>query len=421
MNGSNTVLSGHIMNKSTKWEIALFVFLLFFLTSPYFFWDWYGNLFVNILMTTFALVLAWRHSKQIQNKQKALLVFYVLVWLFYLLNEFSKGARLGVVAYMPYVLLGLMPFIEKEFAKKVFNHFVTLYAVLIGLSMISWIAALTGLISPMGELGMGNEAMEAQKKIYMVYPLSLVSISGIEQVTRFCGFFDEPGMVGTIGGLILCALRYNMKDWRCIIVLLSGLLSTSMFFYGLTLVFWLSELILVRKKFGLLILLVLGIFTSYLVTKDNEAVSYLVWERFEWDSKKGDFKGNSRSISQSSSVLNNLTASGELWFGVKDKEAFWDDNFGSASIFNVIAMYGLVFVTLYITWLIAVGYHYRYNKWDYLLYCFAVVGCLYQRPDVFSMPHTFLFVCIARYMNFQVGSPISKLKKKKIIPYIAHA
>ena len=193
-----------------------------------------------------------------------------------------------------------------------------------------------------------------------------------------------------------------MKDWRCIIIFLSGLLSTSMFFYGLAAVYWLSELVFVRKRFGIVLLLVLGVGVSYQLTKDNDAVSYLVWDRFEWDSKEGRFAGSTRGGEIETAAIDRIRATGEIWFGVKDKDAYWDEMRGTASINNIIAMHGIVFVTLYIAWLLVVGYRYKNNWWDYLLYCFVVVGCLYQRPDIFSLPHTFLFVCTARYYELQL-------------------
>lgn len=403
------------LTKKDNLEAYLLVFLLFFLTSPYFFWAWYGNLFVNILVSTIAMILIWRHSDKIKGKSKTIFTFYVILWLFYLLNEFSKGARLGVVAYFPYVMLGFVPFIKKDFGRVVFNRFTTIFAILIGLSMISWVLAMTGAISPIGELGMDNESLEAQRKAYLVYPLSLVAIGNIAEFTRFCGFFDEPGMVGTISALILCAKRFNMKDWRCIIILLAGLLSTSMFFYGLVAVYWIAELLFVKKIIGPVLLIVVGISFFYVATKDNDAVSYLVWDRFEWDSKNGGFAGNTREGESTTLAINKMKASGEIWFGVKDKEAYWDEMMGTSSIYNIFAMHGIIFTVLYVSWILFVGYHYRGSRWDYLLFCFVVVGCMYQRPGIFDLPFTFLYICIARYNEYQTSDYVPIRSRRKTI------
>lgn len=390
------------MSKKDRMQSWLLVFLLFFLTSPYFFWKWYGNLFVTLLVSTIAMLIIWKYTGRLTKKQKSVYAFYVFVWLLYLLNEFFKGARLGVLAYIPYVLMGFVPFVNKDFCKKVFSNFTTVYAILIGISMVSWIAAMTGVISPIGQIGEGNDLLEAQQKTYLVYPLSLVSTQNIAEFTRFCAFFDESGMVGTLGGLILCALRFNMKDWRCIIIFLSGLLSASMFFYGLAAVYWLTELILVKKKYTVFLLIIASIFTFYLATKNNDALSYLVWDRFEWDSDKGGFAGNTREGERTTLAMERIWSSGEIWFGVKDKEAFLDEVKGTSSIYNVFALYGFIFVALYIVWQLMFGYRYKVNKWDYLLYCFVVIGSMYQRPNLFSLSYTFLFVCIARYYEFQL-------------------
>ncbi len=406
-----------MMNRLTKgtsrvtWIIAA---LLFFLTSPYFFWQWYGNLFVNILITTIAMLLIWKYTDKPSGKHKSILTFFVIVWLFYLFNEFAKGARLGVLAYVPYVLLGYVSLVNKEIGKKVFNNFTSAYAILIGLSMVSWIAAMTGLISPIGQYGDEfADNFERENRIYMVYPFSLVAISGFSDYIRFCGFYNEAGVVGTLAGIILSAHRFNMKDWRCVIILLSGLLSASMFFYGLTAVYWISELLFVKKKIAPVLVLVVGISVFYGVTKSDETVSALIWKRFEWNSKEGRFRGSTRGGDKEQKAMEKIISTGEIWLGVKDKNAYWAENYGTSSIYSSFAMYGVIFVFMYIIWLLKVGYSYKKNNWDYLLFCFVVIGCMYQRPNLFNLPFTFLFVCMARCYDYGLlkDVPIKKIQK----------
>lgn len=343
-----------------------------------------------------------KHTGKLDNRLKPVFTFFVLLWLFYLVNEFLKGARLGVVAYFPYMLLGFVPFVNKSFAKKTFNLFTSVYSILIGLSIISWISAMAGLISPTGQLGDDIESLAAERRTYAVYPFCLVPTSNLSDYIRFISFYDEPGVVGTLAGLICCAFRFNIKDWRVIILFLSGLLSASMFFYGLAAVYWLSELLFIKKRYGAVVLLVVGISCFYVATKNNGAVSTLVWDRFEWDSQKGGFVGNTREGEQTEIAMKKIKSSGEIWFGVKDKAAYWDENLGLSSIYTTFAMYGIIFVSLYIIWLLQVGYYYKYNKWDFILYCFVVIGCIYQRSSLFSLTYTFLFAGIARYYEFEL-------------------
>lgn len=415
MSSLKNIIYNPSLKKSENREVWIVTFLLFFLTNPYFFWNWYGNLFVTILVSSIAMVIFWRKTGRLTRKQRNIFVFWVLVWLLYLLNEFTKGARLGVVAYFPFLLLGMIPFVKKDFLKAVFELFLSCYAIIIGISMISWIAGITGLISPIGQIGEGIARLEVDNKTYLMYPLSLVSTRIDDDFLRFYGLYGEPGVVGTLSGLMLCAKRYNMKDWRSIILLLSGILSTSMFFYGLTAVYWLSELVFIRKKFGLFILIVLSIGTAYVVTKDNVVVSHLVWERFEWDASKGDFKGNSRGTISNSTIIQSVSASGEIWFGVRDTESFFKEGHSGGTIYAAIAMYGLIFVLVYMAWLILVGNYYIKNRWDFLLYCFVVISCMYQRPDLFSLPHGFLFICIARYLELEFIQKYYSIAQERLV------
>lgn len=395
MNSEPTLMKRDII------DALLLTFCLFFIASPYFFWTWYGLLLPKLLATMIAGFLFYKHKEILTQKDQPLLVLFVFIWLFYSFNEFTKGARLGVVATFPYVLLGYVPFVKKEFGSKVFNYFVTIYAIIIGLSMISWIAAMAGYLSPIGVLGEGNESLEAQRKTYLVFPLALVSTKDMGDYIRFCGVFDEPGVVGTLSALILCAMRYDMKNWRNIIILLSGLLTTSMFFYAITGIYWLLYLFLVRKKIGTFLVVIISFFAFYELTKDNDAISNLVWERFEWDSSSGTFSGNTRADERSYVQMEKMISSGEIWLGVKDKTAFWDDNFGSSSIYNIIALYGLLVTIMYYgIWLIGVGYRFKINIKDFLLYVFVAIGCSYQRPGFYDILYVFLFVSIARYRDF---------------------
>lgn len=407
------------LSQSVKLEALLFVFILFFLTSPYFFWEWYGTVLVEAAVTSLALLIVWRQHQPIKGKAHSLFNFFLFVWFVFMFSEFLRGSRTGLVIYLPYFLFGFLPFLKKEFGGTVFNLFVTLYAVMIAISMVSWIAGMTGMIAPLGELGGDNDQLDKQNKYYIVYPLALVRMGDLSELTRFCGFYDEPGVVGTFSALILCARRFNMRDWRNIIVLLSGLLSTSMFFYGLVAVYWLAESIFVRKKYGLFIALLGGIIVFYIATKDNEVLSTLVWERFEWDADRGGFAGNSREGAGTDILINRLTSTGEIWFGVNlsDRKAFWNEFFGLSSMYTVIALYGIVAVGFYLLWLLYIGYHYKISKWDFILYCFVVIGCMYQRTGMFSLPYAFLYVSIARYSDFQLntGKSLSVSPRREVV------
>jgi hypothetical protein len=399
MNTKNPGLNPHQSRKS-KTEQLLLVFLLLFIANPYFFWQWYGMMLPRIVATLLALLIVYKNRRHINSGERWLILIYVFLWSFYMVNEFAKGARMGVLASTPYVLIGFIPFMKEDFWKNVFRYFTTTYAVLIGLSMVMWLAAIAGVISPIGEIGETNDSLIAQGKSYIVYPLTLVSTSNIDEFLRFCGPFDEPGVVGTLGALQLCAMRFNLKDWRDVIILISGILSASLFFYAIAIIFWLSDLLFVRKKMYPILLIFVGVIVAYNTTKDIPAVKNLVWNRVEWDSSRGTFAGNTRVNSNTQSNFQHYVSTGEIWLGVNDKEKYWQENFGSTSIYDFIAIYGILFSILYVLWVLFIGYKKGAPTTRFLLYCFVVVGCLYQRTNAFNILYIFLFISVANNYVF---------------------
>jgi hypothetical protein len=65
---------------------------------------------------------------------------------------------------------------------------------------------------------------------------------------RFCGMYDEPGMVGTIGALLLAAMRFRINDWRAVIIWTAGILSFSLAFSVLVTIGLLVGAGLTRKR-----------------------------------------------------------------------------------------------------------------------------------------------------------------------------
>jgi hypothetical protein len=54
-------------------------------------------------------------------------------------------------------------------------------------------------------------------------------------ISRLCGVYDEPGMVGTIAALMLAVRGFDIRGWRAIVLWLGGVFSLSLAFVVLTL------------------------------------------------------------------------------------------------------------------------------------------------------------------------------------------
>jgi hypothetical protein len=64
---------------------------------------------------------------------------------------------------------------------------------------------------------------------------------------RFCGIYDEPGIIGTYSFLMLLFFSHYLTRFQKAIIWISGLLSLSFFFFGTIPFIWVTHLLLKRK------------------------------------------------------------------------------------------------------------------------------------------------------------------------------
>ena len=113
---------------------------------------------------------------------------------------------------------------------------------------------------------------------------------------RFQSIFLEPGHVGMISSLILYTIRYNIKSWQGIIILLSSLLSMSLASYMLLFLGMIIYKLSLGNFFKTITLFLMIIMTCTLIYSflPNSYFSQAILLRLEYDKDKG-FIGNNRT------------------------------------------------------------------------------------------------------------------------------
>jgi len=109
--------------------------------------------------------------------------------------------------------------------------------------MILWILHIIGLDITSLAIRI-QEAPNAMKiaadQYYLIFPGASTLNYMIESpILRLQGMYDEPGVVGTIGGLILIADQINLKKKLNIIIFIAGLMSLSLAFYVIVTIYYL--------------------------------------------------------------------------------------------------------------------------------------------------------------------------------------
>ena len=85
---------------------------------------------------------------------------------------------------------------------------------------------------------------------YLKYPLSLNLSSFLGQtVYRLLGPYDEPGVIGTLAALILSADNFRLNSKSNLILIIAGILSFSLTFYILTVLYFFLKGALRPKMF----------------------------------------------------------------------------------------------------------------------------------------------------------------------------
>lgn len=383
-----------IQNKKMNKEAILVAFLLFALAGSYFFWWLTTNLVLNIATKLFICFIFYKYKKQRTHTDRMAVTLYCVALSLMVLLSIMHGNttffgaidRLLNFAMIPILLVGT------EFSEQVYRHFFKIYAVVVGLSLIAFVFYMLGMLPAIGELTSGQE------RSYTVYPfLVRENTISLSVFSRFCSVFDEPGVVGTFSAILLCINRFNLKDWKNIIVLLAGIISMSMFFYALVAIYAFLFLIITKRNYILALVVCMAMGAFYYVTKDDPYISEVMWARFEWDEDKGGFIGDDRMVGDADYYFENkIQGTPAYWWGTDNIKEFWEYSEGSSSYKVVVASNGMVFLTLYILVFIVLAYGYKNNRSDLILFVLVLLLNSYQRPNIYYPIWIFLYMYYAR-------------------------
>lgn len=228
---------------------------------------------------------------------------------------------------------------------------------------------------------------------YTAYPFLLVSNS-ISSALRFHAVFDEPGFIGTYAIILLCIEQFNLKKWQNIILLLSGLLSLSLFFYLMCLLYLIIFVISKGKKlFFRLIIILVAVCGIFAVNNKNNTVLYeAIGQRMQFDTQENKFVGDNRAHDDLLSYYRSIKGTKQFWLGVaRDNPNLIRDYSGSAGYRNAILNYGLLGCLLYLLFFFVFARHSMGNTLQFLVFYLFFVLTLYQRPGVFNIVFVFLF------------------------------
>ncbi|MEA4975151.1 MAG: hypothetical protein VB046_05375 [Paludibacter sp.] len=318
--------------------------------------------------------------------------------LFFLFVGYKDGSNLfGYSALVGVVLLAL---VEDTFIRKVFKLYLYIYSITLIPSILSYLAVnLLGVNLPYEIIKPLNLS---KSYTYILYPFYVQQNSFFDLILpRFHAYYDEPGVVGTVSGVLLMINKVDLKKKINYPVLFAGVFSFSFAFYIMILGYF---LVFAKTKYKIIGAVVILSFLPIIST--NELLNTYILTRLEIN-EDGSLSGDNRIMNKNfEQFYERYSKSDDFYFGL-EKKASSKYNFGGASYKDLIVNYGIVPFSVFILILLLYAHNKLQFRKEFFIYLFILFSVIYQRPFITDYYYMFLIFAPIIFM-----SNVKPLKKK---------
>lgn len=360
-------------------NIVIYIYLIFlFLSSqPFFIWNSPFAL-VSVLGLVIAPLL-WQ--KKWDNSKSICLVLIFVCYLYFSLYQASEAPARNLFGYIVALLSPTIFLIKKEYWQSIYEKYCLFFAISIIPSLVVYFLVVWG------EVSLPFKVIEPLNHIknynYFQYPFCVIP-EGLLSL-RFHGYYDEPGVVGSIVGIFLIINKWDLKDWKNWPILIAGIFSFSFFFYLLSILYFLLFSPSKKAKFAFFSIILIVSFALY----ENEDINQLIFARMEIED--GELAGDNRTTASFDAWYDDYIQSDKVLIGYGSGKSHIV-NFGGASYKDLIVDYGIIVnAVFYLT--IMAFYYLRYGMSKETLICIlCFLSMMYQRPFITSMFYLFLII-----------------------------
>ena len=367
--------------------------------NPYFIWKnhYIKYLFViPIFIIVYYLILL----KKIKiEKHEIILIIFAIFIIIYFKDSGLVISMKALVANIPILVYILIP---KESKEKVYVFFTYIFAIALVPSMLIYALNLLNMDLKWVHLEALNPIKTSFGIFYKQYFGAVTYQDPAEILTgglyRLCGMFDEPGVVGTMAVLILVAEEFQIKkNYKNIVILIGGILSFSLAFYLMTIIYFFLSFILRKeyktgkKSIAVFVLLsIILVFASGIVK--NEFINTKVIDRMTVSD--GKLKGDNRSSSYLDYRFNEMLKGGvgNMLFGM-GSEATHSDSLieADASWKKLVYESGFLGLGMIVIFLITATF-FTNRKINGIIFFIILFISMYQRPGVFNLSILIVFI-----------------------------
>lgn len=377
MNNTHILLSSHNKSNITCWLVAILLYLSLF---PYFIWKIVplSNWLISI-----PLFLLFLSRSNIANGFGYFVSFaFIAIW----------GAICGgnnIIGIAMITISSIIFIVDRTFLVRVYYRYRLIFVILLSCSLIVYLLISFGInlpyhISPPPP----RNTIDYNYYIYPFYASPSVDDWRNLGLNRFNALFDEPGVVGTISFIILFIEKFNLKKIGNIVLLVSGILSFSLFFYIAVVLYFLYHVIWGRTKFinklvsGLIIILCLVQFTK------TSLFEGYIGDRLIWEAEAKTISGDDRSSDDLKGYINDIRGSYKYYFGNPDAISRYQD---SASLEKQILAHGAITIALFFLFFAIYSYHYLKFSQELILFLIIFFSIMYNRPTMFALDRLYLY------------------------------
>lgn len=365
------MLVPHLKNVSiSKVETVTYAFCIFFLMNP--FYLWHSN--SSSLFILIASIISIRKIRKPTKKQAVFSILFFLIYLYVVIT-----VNLNLYGSISVLLLCLLPLLSGIFLNDVFEFFRKIISIFLIPSLLTYILInIIGIDLPHSTITSINDIKDYD---YSKYLFLVQDIDPFTIFPRFCAYYDEPGVVGTLTSVLLLISRFNLKKWVNLPIFIAGIFSFSLVFNIVLIIYF---LLFFKNKYKIIVALILLPFIPLIVK--NEAINELIFLRFQIADNK--LSGDQRTTKEYDEAYARFQKTDKFYFGDKDND--FVSNSGTSTYKNLIVLYGLIPFIIYVTMFVYYGYLKFRLKKDFLIYILILVSVLYQRPYITSLYYVFL-------------------------------
>lgn len=382
-----------------KRALSFFIALMaIFSLKPLIFVDYLPYVVKSSLIILVVLIAINAKKKYFEYKLNNI-IFFSLVLIFFLCLSIFNDEIFNGISIFSFVFF-IIIFVEISNLRLITLYFSNIYVLIVSLGIFMYILVMSGIIID-GNYQASNHSLKTMAGFYYInyYNFLLVlkneNYDFLSGYIRFQSIFDEPGVIGTISGLLLIStykIKIKIKE---VVYLITGILSLSLSFYV-----FLGIYLIIRKNYRTIIILLISLLLSYLwiVHSGNDAILDYLNNRIS--------RGDNRISSCFMFNFNEYFYNNAI-FGVGQNSTI-NTGCDVSSYLSYIYDYGVLFsAMIYIS--MCVFFYILYLKFNikktsiFILWCFIFTLNLYQRPVVYDPAFILIsFLFFYNTLNFNL-------------------